>query len=280
MNIGANEVYLYDATDIVDMLVKIQPLSLQALIVDSIQTFCVKEVSKNAGISQVKECTRSLLQFVKKTIIPVLLVRQVTKSGGDISGPHVLEHIADVALYSKGEKCSSHRLLKLLKNHFSSVDEQEIFEMTQLGLQTILIPTETFLSDHNSDLEFLGALKFGMVVTNGLTTKVKSVEMHHESLSKALSGDDVRFNVKNVDVHDLKCGFIASKSKDDHAKESINFTFQVIVMNHPVQIRNKNAQVIGCHTSHIVVKFVELFTKINRQSGKEHEKKPHFLKNA
>ncbi|GMI86502.1 hypothetical protein HRI_002319400 [Hibiscus trionum] len=69
MNIGANELYLYDATDIEDMLVKIQPLSLQALIVDSVQTFYLKEVTKTA----VKECTIALLQFVKKTIILVLL---------------------------------------------------------------------------------------------------------------------------------------------------------------------------------------------------------------
>ncbi|KAL4341660.1 hypothetical protein GQ457_08G033800 [Hibiscus cannabinus] len=131
MNIGANELYLYDATDIEDMLVKIQSPSLQALMVDSVQTVYSKEVVKNAGISQSKECTTALLQFVRKTFIPVLLVRHVTKSG-DITRPHDLEHIVDVVLYPKGEKCSSHHLLRLLKNHFRTVDEQEIFEMAQL----------------------------------------------------------------------------------------------------------------------------------------------------
>ncbi|KAK1396370.1 Elongation factor 1-alpha [Heracleum sosnowskyi] len=52
-----------------------------------------------------------------------------------------------------------------------------------------------------------GTIKPGLVVTfgpSGLTTEVKSVEMHHEALQEALPGDNVGFNVKNVAVKDLK----------------------------------------------------------------------------
>ncbi|KAK8965852.1 Elongation factor 1-alpha [Platanthera guangdongensis] len=79
-----------------------------------------------------------------------------------------------------------------------------------------------------------GVLKPGMVVTfgpTGLTTEVKSVEMHHEALLEALPGDNVGFNVKNVAVKDLKRGFVASNSKDDPAREAANLTSQVIIMN-------------------------------------------------
>ena len=75
-----------------------------------------------------------------------------------------------------------------------------------------------------------GIIKPGMVVTfapSGISTEVKSVEMHHESLPEALPGDNVGFNVKNVSVKELKRGYVASDSKNDPAKESSNFTAQV-----------------------------------------------------
>ncbi|CAI9770833.1 unnamed protein product [Fraxinus pennsylvanica] len=93
-----------------------------------------------------------------------------------------------------------------------------------------------------------GVIKPGMVVTfgpTGLTTEVKSVEMHHEALQEALPGDNVGFNVKNVAVKDLKRGYVASNSKDDPAKGAASFTSQ-----------------------------------IDRRSGKELEKEPKFLKNG
>jgi len=84
-----------------------------------------------------------------------------------------------------------------------------------------------------------GILKPGMVVTfapQNLTTEVKSVEMHHQSLIEAIPGDNVGFNVKNVSVKEIKRGNVASNSKEDPAKEAEFFEAQVIVLNHPNQI--------------------------------------------
>merc|ERR1719167_1421973 len=69
-----------------------------------------------------------------------------------------------------------------------------------------------------------GVLKPGMVVTfapNQLTTEVKSVEMHHESLPEAVPGDNVGFNIKNVSVKDIKRGYVASDSKDKFLTDTV-----------------------------------------------------------
>ena len=60
-----------------------------------------------------------------------------------------------------------------------------------------------------------GVIKPGQVVTFapvGLSTEVKSVEMHHESLPEAVPGDNVGFNIKNVSVKDIKRGYVTSDS--------------------------------------------------------------------
>ncbi|XP_034590333.1 uncharacterized protein [Setaria viridis] len=126
-----------------------------------------------------------------------------------------------------------------------------------------------------------GIIKPGMVVTfgpSGLTTEVKSLEMHHEALQEAFPGDIVGFNVKNVAVKDLKRGYVASNSNEDPAKEAASFTSRVIIMDHPGHITSGYAPVLDCHTSHIAVKFAELISKIDRRSSKELEKEPKFLK--
>jgi len=126
-----------------------------------------------------------------------------------------------------------------------------------------------------------GVLKPGMVVTfapQGVSTEVKSVEMHHESLSEALPGDNVGFNVKNISVKDIRRGSVASDSKNDPAKETRMFTAQVIVMNHPGQIGAGYTPVLDCHTAHIACKFSELKEKIDKRTGKSIEANPKFLK--
>ena len=75
-----------------------------------------------------------------------------------------------------------------------------------------------------------GILKPGTVVSFapvGISTEVKSVEMHHESLPEALPGDNVGFNVKNISVKDIKRGMVAGDSKQDPPKEAKSFNAQV-----------------------------------------------------
>merc|ERR1712231_3418 len=126
-----------------------------------------------------------------------------------------------------------------------------------------------------------GIIKPGMVVTfapANLATEVKSVEMHHESLTEGNPGDNVGFNVKNVAVKDLRRGYVASDSKHDPALESVSFDAQVIVLNHPGEICNGYTPVLDCHTAHIACKFKELLEKVDRRTGKKIEDFPKFVK--
>merc|ERR1712185_809998 len=109
-----------------------------------------------------------------------------------------------------------------------------------------------------------GVIKPGMVCTfapSNVTTEVKSVEMHHESMPQATPGDNVGFNSKNVP-----------------AKEANNFTAQVIIMEHPGQISNGYTPVLDCHTAHIACKFVDITEKIDRRTNKKTEDNPKFVK--
>ncbi|KAM0709517.1 hypothetical protein Q7P35_003556 [Cladosporium inversicolor] len=123
----------------------------------------------------------------------------------------------------------------------------------------------------------------GMVVTfapAGVTTEVKSVEMHHEQLSEGLPGDNVGFNVKNVSVKEIRRGNVAGDSKNDPPKGCDSFNAQVIVLNHPGQVGAGYAPVLDCHTAHIACKFSELLEKIDRRSGKSIESGPKFIKSG
>jgi len=128
-----------------------------------------------------------------------------------------------------------------------------------------------------------GIIKPGMNVVfapTGLTTEVKSVEMHHESLPQAVPGDNVGFNCKNVSVKDIKRGFVCSDAKDDPARGAKSFNSQIMVMGHPGEIRAGYTPVFDCHTSHIACKLAALLEKKDRRTNKTAEENPESCKSG
>lgn len=126
-----------------------------------------------------------------------------------------------------------------------------------------------------------GTLKPGMIVKftpGNLSSECKSVEMHHEQLTQAIPGDNVGFSVRNISVKDIKRGYVCSDEKNDPARECTNFEAQVIVLNHPNQIRAGYSPVLDCHTTHTACKFEALLSKIDRRTGKSIEDNPEFIK--
>ncbi|KAL5057000.1 hypothetical protein RYX36_028604 [Vicia faba] len=203
-----SDIYLYSSTDIEDILRTAQSLPIRALVVDSIQTVYLKGIVGSAGgIMQVKECTSALMRFAKTTNIPVLLIGHVTKSG-EIAGPRVLEHIVDVVLYLEGERFTSYRMLRAVKNRFGSTDELGVFEMSESGFQAVSNATEMFLTEQDPDSDVLVGLAF-TVIMDGSRTFI--IEVQALCLSQSPVGGSTSKVVNGVDsnrANMIKCVLI------------------------------------------------------------------------
>jgi len=99
-------------------------------------------------------------------------------------------------------------------------------------------------------------------------------------LESAQPGDNVGFNVKNVSVKDIRRGNVCGDTKNDPPQGVSSFEAQVIVLNHPGEIRAGYTPVLDCHTAHIACKFEELLSKIDKRNGKELEKLPKAVKSG
>ncbi|HTE84001.1 MAG TPA: DNA repair protein RadA [Dehalococcoidia bacterium] len=142
--------FLLSETNLDEGLRTAERLSPALVVVDSIQTVFSPELPNQAGsVAQLRVCTTMLMQWAKETNVPVIIVGHVTKEG-EIAGPRLLEHIVDVVLYLEGERFSSYRLLRGVKNRFGAVSEVGVFEMLSTGLQPVENPSEIFLAERAS----------------------------------------------------------------------------------------------------------------------------------
>ena len=128
-----------------DILAVTEQTKPDILIVDSIQTmYCVDNESSPGSVSQVKDCTMSLMQLSKADGITVFVVGHINKDG-NIAGPKVLEHMVDCVLYFEGDPNTSYRLLRAAKNRFGSTNEIGVFEMQDKGLKEVPNPSQMLL---------------------------------------------------------------------------------------------------------------------------------------
>jgi len=140
-------IFLLGETNLDGALQEADALQPSLMVVDSIQTvYTAAAPSPPGSIGQLRECTMRLMQWTKRSGVPTCIVGHVTKEG-DIAGPRLLEHIVDVVLYLEGERFSSYRLLRGVKNRFGSTNEVGVFEMTGEGLIGVENPSEVFLAE-------------------------------------------------------------------------------------------------------------------------------------
>ncbi len=148
LGVKAAHLYVMTENDLSTALPKIEKLSPQLLVVDSIQTVYLPELNSAPGsVTQVRECAGKLLYMAKSKGFIVLLVGHVTKEGS-LAGPKILEHLVDTVLYFEGDHGQAFRLLRTFKNRFGSVSELAVFEMLSQGLREVVNPSELFLSEN------------------------------------------------------------------------------------------------------------------------------------
>ena len=149
LGMTADDLYVYSETSLDTILQQIRDLRPGMVIIDSIQTVYLEDLTSAAGsVAQVREGALRLMQLAKELGIPIFLVGHVTKEGA-IAGPRVLEHIVDVVLYLEGDRFHQYRLLRGVKNRFGSTNEVGVFEMAGDGLREVPNPSQVFLAERS-----------------------------------------------------------------------------------------------------------------------------------
>ena len=145
LNVSPEELYILSETRLSDVLEAVEEMKPDILIVDSIQTLYREENESSPGsVSQVKDCTMTLMNLSKSQGITVFVVGHINKDG-NIAGPKVLEHMVDCVLYFEGDPNTSYRLLRAAKNRFGSTNEIGVFEMLDAGLVEVPNPSQMLL---------------------------------------------------------------------------------------------------------------------------------------
>jgi DNA repair protein RadA/Sms len=138
--------FLAAETDLSALLAHLDTVRPGLLIVDSVQTIASPAAEgATGGVTQVRAVAAALIAVAKERGIAVILVGHVTKDGA-IAGPRVLEHLVDVVLHFEGERHSTLRLVRAVKNRYGPADEVGCFEMHDAGIRGLPDPSGLFLT--------------------------------------------------------------------------------------------------------------------------------------
>lgn len=185
-----DELYLASETDLATILGHVDEVQPQLLIVDSVQTVSSSLSDGMAGHpGQVREVASTLIRVAKERDLPVIIVGHVTKDGS-IAGPRILEHLVDVVCHFEGDRQTSLRFVRALKNRFGATDEVGCFDMTGSGIAEVPDPSVLFLGR--------GAPEPGTCVTIALEGR-RALPVEVQALTMATGAPNPRRIVSGVD---------------------------------------------------------------------------------
>ena len=138
--------YLAAESDLGSVIGHLDAVKPGLLVLDSVQTISTPGTEGvPGGVTQVRAVTAALVSLAKERGIATVLVGHVTKDG-QVAGPRVLEHLVDVVLHFEGDKHSSLRMVRGVKNRFGAADEVGCFEMHEGGISSLADPSGLFLT--------------------------------------------------------------------------------------------------------------------------------------
>lgn len=152
IGVDSERLFIADESDLANVIGHIDELGrdLSLVIVDSVQTIASSDVDGRAGgVAQVMEVAQALTRVAKDRGIPICLVGQVTKES-TVAGPRALEHICDATLSLDGDRQTSLRLLRAVKNRYGPADEVACFEQTDRGMEEVLDPSMLFREERQA----------------------------------------------------------------------------------------------------------------------------------
>ena len=133
-----------------DIAASIQQGGYDLVIVDSVQTISLSEISSAPGsVSQITNSSNVIIRAAKSSGTAVILVGHVTKEGS-IAGPKILEHLVDVVLNFEGDRYGGFRVVRAQKNRYGSTNEAAIFEMDDQGLRIVKNPSAELLAERRN----------------------------------------------------------------------------------------------------------------------------------
>ncbi|MFQ5940792.1 MAG: translation elongation factor EF-1 subunit alpha [Nitrososphaerales archaeon] len=118
-----------------------------------------------------------------------------------------------------------------------------------------------------------------VVMPEGASGEIKSIETHHTQIPEAQAGDNIGFNVRGIDKKQIKRGDVVGPvgNPPTSAKE---FKAQIIVIYHPTALAPGYTPVMHAHTAQVAATLTEFVAKIDPRSGQTVEENPKFLKNG
>ena len=246
-------------------LLKTMGVGQIAVSVNKMDTVDYKEDAFNKVKEGVSEILKSAGYDPEKTpflAVSGLMGDNIVKKSENMSwykGPTILEQID---LFDQPEKPDDLPMRMPL---------QDVYDITGIGT----VPVGKIET---------GVMKIGQKVIvlpgrsgKGIEGEVKTIEMHHEQMQEASSGDNVGINIRGVGKKDVARGDVVCDASNP-ATVVDEFVAQIAVISHPTVIAKGYTPVFHVHTAQVPCQFIELIEKTG-PDGKKVEN-PDFLKNG